>query len=141
MAVFEESGVSFQYPDNWALEREENETGWTVSLQGPGTAFAMVCLRNDAPDPGRMADAVLETLREDYPDLEEEPRVDTLAGRPAVGHDITFFSLDLTNTAWTRSIAGTQGTILMLCQTADLELDSEEPVLRAVCKSLRVEDV
>jgi hypothetical protein len=141
VAEFDESGVRFQYPDNWNLEREENDAGWTVSLQSPGTAFLMVSLREDAPDPGRMADAVLDTLREDYPDLEAEPRVDTLAGRPAVGHDVRFFSLDLTNTCWTRGILGSQGTVLVLCQTSDLELEEQEPVLRAICASLQVEDV
>ena len=32
----------------------------------------------------------------------------------AVGHDINFFSLDLTNTCWTRSLYGDRGTLLVL---------------------------
>jgi hypothetical protein len=141
MAEFEQSGVRFQYPENWRLEREHSDTGWTVTVQGPGTAFVMVCLREDAPDPVEVADSVLATLSEDYPGLEAEARVDTLAGRPAVGHDIRFFSLDLTNTCWTRSVSGTQGTVLVLCQATDLELEEAEPVLRAICASLTVEDL
>ena len=32
------------------------------------------------------------------------------------------------------------GTVLVLCQTNDLELEEYEPVLRAICASLRVEE-
>ena len=119
---FKEGGIRFQYPENWRLEREDNDSGWTVSLQSPDTAFLMVC------------------LREEYPDLEAEDCVDSLAGQPAVGHDIRFFSFDLTNTCWTRSIYGDTGTLLVLCQANDLELEQHEPVLRAICASLKVEE-
>jgi hypothetical protein len=139
-AIFEDAGVRFRYPENWQLEREDNEDGWTVSVQSPGTAFAMVCLRKDLPDADELVDATLETLREDYPDLEADDQVEQVAGQPAVGHDIRFFSFDLTNTCWTRSFATARGTVLVLCQTNDLELENAGPVLRAICASLTVED-
>src|SRR5207245_6353822 len=135
-----DAGIRFQYPENWRLEREANDTGWTVSLQSPSTAFMMVCLREDMPTPDEMAETALEALREDYPDLEADEAVGTLAGLPAVGHDIQFFSLDLTNTCWTRSFYSGRGTVLVLCQTNDLELERNEPVLRAVCASMQVDD-
>src|SRR6516225_12305412 len=101
-ARFDDGGIHFQYPENWQLAREENETGWTVSLQSPRTAFMMVCLREDLPTPDQLADAALDALREDYPGLEADDCVDNLAGQPAIGHDIRFISLDWTNTCWTR---------------------------------------
>ena len=136
---FKEGGIRFQYPENWRLEREDNDSGWTVSLQSPDTAFLMVCLREDMPTPDQMAGAALDALREEYPDLEAEDCVDSLAGQPAVGHDIRFFSFDLTNTCWTRSLYTDSGTLLVLCQANDLELEEYEPVLRAICSSLEVE--
>jgi hypothetical protein len=140
MAVrFDDGGIRFHYPENWRLEREENDTGWTVSLQSPGTAFMMVCLREDLPTPDQLADAALDALREEYPDLEADDCVDNLAGQPAIGHDIRFISLDLTNTCWTRTFYSSEGTVLVLCQANDLELEQHEPVLRAICKSLEVE--
>jgi hypothetical protein len=140
MAVrFDDGGIRFHYPENWRLEREENDTGWTVSLQSPGTAFMMVCLREDLPTPAQLADAALDALREDYPQLEADDTVDNLAGQPAIGHDIRFISLDLTNTCWTRSFYSSEGTVLVLCQANDLELEEHEPVLRAICKSLEVD--
>ena len=140
VARFEEAGVRFKYPENWRLEREENESGWTVSVHSPETAFLMLCLREDMPRTDEMAETALEALREEYPDLEAEDCVDSLAGQPAIGHDIRFFSFDLTNTCWTRSFYSTQGTVLLLCQFNDLETDRNEPVLRAICASLEVEN-
>ena len=139
-ARFDDGGIRFQYPENWRLEREENETGWTVSLQSPGTAFMMVCLREDLPTPDQVAEAALDALREEYPELEADDCVDNLAGQPAIGHDIRFISLDLTNTCWTRSFYSSEGTVLVLCQANDLELEEHEPVLRAICKSLEVDE-
>ena len=138
-ARFDDGGIHFQYPENWQLEREENETGWTVSLQSPGTAFMMLCLREDLPTPDQVAEAALDALREEYPELEADDCVDNLAGQPAIGHDIRFISLDLTNTCWTRSFYSSEGTVLVLCQANDLELEEHEPVLRAICKSLEVD--
>jgi len=139
-ARFDDGGIRFQYPENWRLEREENDTGWTISLQSPGTAFMMVCLREDMPTPDQVAEAALDALREDYPELEADDCVDNLAGQPAIGHDIRFISLDLTNTCWTRSFYSSEGTVLVLCQANDLELEEHEPVLRAICKSLEVDE-
>lgn len=139
-AAFAESGIRFRYPENWKLEREDNDTGWTVSVQSPGTAFLMVCLRQDMPTTDSLAEAALAALKEDYPELEADDCVDSVAGQPAVGHDIRFFSLDLTNTCWTRSFYTTYGTVLLLCQTNDLELEQNGAVLRAICASLEVEN-
>jgi hypothetical protein len=136
---FQEDGVWFQYPDSWRLEREENETGWAVLVQSPDTAFALISFDNSLPTTEETAEAALDALRADYPTLEAEERIDTLAGQMAVGHDIRFFSFDLTNTAWTRSIYSESGTLLVLCQANDLELEQHEPVLRAICASLKVE--
>ena len=36
---YQADGISFRYPDNWRLDREESADGWTVLLQSPGTAF------------------------------------------------------------------------------------------------------
>jgi len=140
VAVFEDAGIRLKYPENWRLEREENEAGWTVTLQSPDTAFLMLCLREDMPSTDQLVETTLEALREEYPDLEADDCVDSVAGQPAVGHDIRFFSFDLTNTCWTRSFYSAQGTFLLLCQYNDLETEKNEPVLRAICASLEVED-
>src|SRR5258708_35477434 len=120
---YQEAGIRFRYPDNWKLERENNENGWTVSVQSPGSTFLMVCLRDDMPTPDEMAHAALEALKEEYPDLEAEDCVESIAGQPATGHEIRFFSLDLTNTCFTRSFYSESGTVLVFWQASDLELE------------------
>ena len=139
-ARFERDGVSFQYPESWRLEREELEGGWSVTLQSPGTAFLTLTFDEGMPEVEAMADAALAALREVYPDLEADDRVEQFAGQMAVGHDVTFISLDLTNTCWTRSFQSDTGTLLLLCQSSDFEMEQYGPVLRAVCASLRVEE-
>jgi hypothetical protein len=140
VAEFHEGGLHFRYPENWKLERQETEDGWTVSLQSPGTAFMMVCLREDMPTTNQLADAALDALKEEYEELEADDCIEPLGGQTAVGHDISFFSLDLLNTCWTRSFYSAKGTVLVLCQVNDLEHETNEPVLRAICASLEVDE-
>jgi len=137
---FDQDGIHVTYPDNWRLEQEENEDGWTATIQSPGTAFALLCLRADHPEPADMTATALEVMREEYEQVDAEETVAALAGQPAVGHDIHFYSLDLTNTCWTRSLTTPQGTLLVMCQINDLELDQHEAVLRAICASLRIDE-
>src|SRR5437868_216534 len=133
---FYENGIAFRYPENWALEREEQETGWTVSVQSPETAFLSVTFDAGSPDIAGMADSALDTLRAEYPALEAEPKVESIAGQPAVGHDVRFFSFDLTNTAGIRSFRSESGTVLVLWQFNDLEEERSEPVLKAIRASI-----
>lgn len=137
---YQADGISFRYPDNWQLDREESADGWTVSLQSPGTAFLTLTCDHSGASIEEMAETALEALQADYPDLEAQPQVETLAGQMAVGHDIQFFSFDLTNTCWTRSLYSAASAVLVLCQTNDLELEQYEPILRAICASLKVEE-
>jgi hypothetical protein len=137
---FEQDGIRFRYPENWRLEREESDSGWTALVQSPDTAFVLVSMDEEMPEPEAMARTALEALREDYPDLEADDCVESVAGQPAVGHDIRFFSLDLTNTCWTRSFYSAGGTVLLMCQINDLELEKNEPVLKAICASLEVDE-
>ena len=140
MKQFHEDGIAFQYLENWRLDRESTDEGWTVLVQSPDTAFLVVSFDPNLPTTEEMAETALEALREDYPELESEPHVDTLAGQMAVGHDVRFFSLDLTNTCWIRSFYSDAGTVLVMCQSNDLELEQNEPIIRAICASMRVEE-
>jgi hypothetical protein len=139
-AEFNEGGIRLQYPENWSLVKEPTEEGWTVMIQSPETAFLLLTLREDSPEPELLVETALAALREDYKELEADSAVDTLAGQPAIGHDIRFFSLDLTNTCWTRSIETPQGTLLLMCQFNDLESDINQEVLKAMSASLQVEE-
>ena len=138
--LFHEAGVRFQYPESWQLTRDDVDGGWTVSVQSPDTAFFMLTFDEGMPDTDVVAETVLEALRAEYPDLEAEDALESLAGQPALGHNVRFFSLDLTNIACTRCFYSDTATILVMWQANDLELDQVEPIFKAMCASLRLED-
>jgi hypothetical protein len=137
---FQEDGLSFSYPDDWRIEHEEADDGWTVTLQSPGSAFALIQLDRNLPDPRQMVHEALETLKSDYPSLEAESALETVAGEMALGHDIEFFSLDMLNTAWTRSFFSLAGTVFVLCQATGADEEDYEPALRQICASMRHEE-
>ena len=139
-ARFDRDGIGLSYPESWKLEFEDSDTGWTISLQSPDTAFLLVSHYEDMPDLEQVAQTTLEAMQAEYADLESEEIFETVAGQPAVGHDIRFFALDLTNSCWVRSFYGAYGTVLVMWQATDMEMDKNGPVLDAICASLTVEE-
>lgn len=139
-AIFEDGGVRFLYPDNWTLERSDHDAGWAVTVQGPDTAFLTLAFREDASDPAAVADAAVAALRDDYPALETDPAVETIAGAPAVGHDVRFLSLDLPVTVKVRGLPLEAGCLLVMAQWADIDDSAGGPVLAAMLASLRLDD-
>ena len=98
--TYEDHGVRFEYPSEWTLEVTEDGPLTTIDLQHPdGVAFVLVSTDLSCPDPGEVADSVLETMREEYPDLEADPTEEVVNERLVSGYDVQFFSLDLSNTA------------------------------------------
>ena len=128
--VYSEDGLTFTYPDRWAVEREKTDTGWAVTLSSPESAFAVVRLDRDLPDPDYVAGQALAALRDVYPKLEAAPAVETIAGEMAVGHDVEFFSLDMLNTCWTRTFHGPAGTVFVLCQTTGADSEGMARIRR-----------
>lgn len=120
------------------LEREEIENGWLVTVQSPATSFLMIGIRSDRPAPETLAESTLDDLRSSYPELEFERGSTPIAGRLAHGYDVRFFLFDLTNTCWVRTFQTHRGTVLVLWQVSDLEMESHEPLLRAIYASLKV---
>jgi hypothetical protein len=137
--MFKRDGLSFQYPENWTVSPEPYGGGWSVTVQSPATAFLTLTLDERVPGMGELADVALEALRSEYKELDAEPVGATLAGRPAVGYDVEFFSLDLTNTCLIRSFATAAGTVLAVAEATDLE-ETNLAVLRAMLASIRVAD-
>jgi hypothetical protein len=140
VTTFERSGIRFQYPDNWQLDAEDTGDGWTATLQSPETAFVLVSLRPDAEGAAELADEALAALKAEYPELDAESAVGSLAGQPAVGHDIDFLTLDTAILCWTRCAETSAGPLLVMCQTSEYDRAQNEPVLRAICASLQIED-
>ena len=141
IATFDRDGICFQYPATWTAETEDaDDGGWTVTVLSPDTAFLLVALRPDANDPADLADQTLEVLKAEYKELDAENALGSLAGRPAIGHDIDFLTVDTTVTAWTRCLDTPGGPLLVMCQVSEFDRPRNEPVLRAAVASLTVEE-
>jgi hypothetical protein len=139
--TFSRSGVSFRYPANWACDAEETaDGGWTITVQSRETAFLLVSLRPDADDPAQVADEALEALKAEYKELDAENAVETLAGQVAIGHNIDFLTVDTPITCWTRCLNSPDGPLLLMGQTSEFDREANEPILRAVCASLKIEE-
>lgn len=138
--TFERDGIRFLYPAGWAVEpgEEPGEGEWSVSVHSPETAFILVSLRPDADTPADLADQTLDALRAEYKELDAANAVETLAGQPAIGHDLDFLTLDTAVTCWTRCLDTPAGPLLVMCQVSEHDRGRNEPVLRAVCSSLTV---
>jgi hypothetical protein len=130
--------IQFLYPENWELNESHNRDGLTVSLQSPYSMFLFLSYYNRPLAPDELADESLQTMAEEYPELDADPVAEMIADQPAVGHDVSFFSLDLTNTCWIRALSSGEHTLLIFAQTNDLDLEQGEQTFRGICGSLKI---
>ena len=136
-AVYQQFGVRFLYPENWSvLEEETDEWPRTVTLQSQETGFWTLQVYPPDQDAKAAVLAVIESIREVYPDLEVLPAKETIADAQAKGVDITFFYLDLLVEAKIRCVKTPSAVILWHYQAEGRELDKVEPVFQAIATSL-----
>jgi hypothetical protein len=140
-ATYEDHGIRFLYPEGWEIEVTDEASVATVALHAPdGLAFALVTVDDNRPAPTMIADQALEAMREEYPALEASPARETINGHNAVGHDIEFISLDLTNNCAIRCFRTDRRTVLVFGQWSDLEDEDAGAVVAAVRHSFEETD-
>ena len=90
--VYEDHGVRFEYPSDWTVEVTDEDEVTTVDLQHPeGVAFVLVRTDESCSDPEETSDLALEAMREEYPELDDSPVMETLGEHVVTGHDVEFF--------------------------------------------------
>ena len=141
VATYDDHGIRFEYPGEWELEENDEDDVMTVSIQSPeGLAFALVTVDESCPAPAEVADEALEAMREEYPGLDAVPALETIDGHPAVGHDVEFISLDMTNACAIRCFRTPRRTVLVFGQWSDLEAEVNEPAIQGVRRTLTETD-
>ena len=136
-AQFNSLGISFQYPDNWTLDDSDARLGRkSVTVYGPGGAFWSVVIHPISAEPAKMSAAVVEAMKQEYDSLEAETAEETIAGRTLQGFNLAFYCLDLTSTAWIRSLRVDKTTYTIFCQAEDREFESVRLVFLAMTTSL-----
>lgn len=136
-SVFEQSGLRFEYPENWILDEASEDQVEQVVVSSPNTAFWHLTKYSPDADIELLFDEALAALRTEYQDMETEPAGDLLVeDRQLAGFDVGFICLDLTNTCWLRGFQTDDATYLLLCQAEDREFAQVSPVFQAMLASL-----
>lgn len=136
-ATYQKLGLTFQYPDTWALDEGEALEGEkSVSVYSPGGAFWSVSVHPTSQGPQELVDTALNAMKQVYDELDAEAVEETVSETELIGCDINFYCLDLTNTAVVRSCRRDKNTLLIFWQADDRELAEVESVFRAITQSL-----
>jgi hypothetical protein len=139
--IYDDRGIRFEYPGDWELEVTDDGPLTTVAVQAPGgLAFALVTVDDSCPAPAEVADQALEALREEYPVLDAAPTLETINGHRAVGHDIEFISLDMTNACTIRCFRTPRRTVLLFGQWSDLVDEESEASLVSLRRTFEETD-
>lgn len=139
--AYGDKGLRFDYPENWEFEgSEEGEIRTLSAVEPDGLAFVIITIDPARPDPAEIAAVALETMREDYPDLDSLPVAESFNGHAAVGHDVEFMTLDLSNSAVIRCFRTSSRTILAFGQWSDLSFDDLGELVRNILHSIEETD-
>ncbi len=134
--VFEGHGIRFEYPEDWILHEQSSAEEITLTVQSPDSSFWSLTLIMDRPDPRRVLDAILDTFREEYSEIDVYPSEVLLAEQPTESCELDFVCHELIGSAFLRAVAAPDFTLLVLYQGADLELDSTQPLMEKITNSL-----
>ena len=138
--IYSAHGIQFSYPKEWELQEKANGPDVTISVQSPNTAFWMLSLFRDRPEPRDVLETVLNTFEDEYEELDVYKVTAPLCHRPTLARDIDFVCHELLNCAFARVFRTAHQTVLVLYQVYDRELDEEGEILDAMTKSLECAD-
>jgi hypothetical protein len=136
MAVFEEHGVRFEYPDNWELSHEHHDDDFSVTVESEGTAFWMLSVLQGRPIAEDVIAAALESFEAEYDSVDVYECSDRICMLPTVAKDVDFYELEMVNRASLRACETDDTTIFVLLQMSDTERAEAEPLLKAISDSL-----
>lgn len=136
-AKFDSFGIAFQYPDNWTLDEEDVHAGQNcATVYSPGGGFWSVAIHPSSTQPAELAVAVVEAMKGEYEELEVADARQTIAGHQLVGYNLSFYYLDLINTAEIRCLRTDKASYSIFCQAEDREFDEIRPIFKAMATSL-----
>jgi hypothetical protein len=137
VGTFEKQGIHFQYPENWELtEDTSTPESLTITLQSPGSAFWLLRILDLDNSPERLVAEVLNSMRQEYDELEATMVQQRLHEVDTVGYDMQFYCLDLLVNSHVRSFVVDERAYLMMYQAEDREFDEMLPVFQAVITSM-----
>ncbi len=138
MNLFQEYGISFEYPDDWELSKEVNETSGEiqVSVSGGDSSFWMISVFIVEISAEVLLNRALDIFREEYDELDVYEKTIKLAGKDCLGRDIEFVCSELINSAYLRTFETELFTAFVLYQGTDQDLQESLKDLEAISESL-----
>lgn len=136
-AIYENFGVRFLYPENWAIT-DEIDGGWprSVTLQSPETGFWSLHAYPPDQEPKPIVKELIAAIQAEFRDIEALPTKESFGETATTGVDLAFFYLDLLVEAKIRCLRTPSTTLVWLYQAESREFETIEPVFRAITVSL-----
>lgn len=135
--IYEKHGVRFDYPASWEIEETLDGEVASVAVSIPdGLGFVVITTDPTCPDPNLASAEALEALREEYPNLDSTQVMEVINGQTTVGHDVEFFTLDMTNSASIRCFRTPRRTVLCFGQWSDLGDEATAEHVRSILQSI-----
>ena len=147
MAVFDQYGIRFAYPDDWEQVEERDDLRVTVTIESPEGGLWSVSLMFDGSDPEDVIDAALDGFREEYDEIDiyegwpnRADAAETVAGTmgEAELRQVEFVAEQLINSAWLRAIPLPLYTVFEFYQVNDHFAAADLEELEAISRSLTV---
>lgn len=138
-ALYESSAFCFQYPENWRLVEDTDDTASdVVTVESPQGAIWTLACHDKGVDPKSLCLAALDALREEkeYVDFEVTAVEDEIVGLPSTGYDVYFSCIELIVAARIRCFCQNHQIFLTLSQAEIRDHEALEPVFAAMAHSL-----
>lgn len=134
---FNENGVQFLFPENWTMiDDAHSDAVVDVMVQAPGGAFWTLQAFDGGLKTEDLLDTALESLGEEYEDLEASPYEIEIGTSLGVGYDLSFFCLDFLVTGKLLAFVNDERVYLVLYQAEQKDFDEFEAVFQAITTSL-----
>lgn len=142
MKLFNEYGISFEYPDDWELTKQVDEEHGEIqiSVSSEESSFWVISLYVVDIPPEDLLNRSLEVFRDEYDELDIYKTDVKLAGKTCLARDLEFVCSELINSAFLRVFQTELFTAFVLYQATDQELQKTRKDLEAISASLDVFD-
>ena len=134
-ATYDNFGVKFLYPENWDLAEDVADDPKSISLQTPGGGFWSLHVYEGEQSVDALVDEVMDNIREEYSDVEQESVSEQFGETEAFGFDLNFICLDFVVAAEVRCGTHLGRSFVVLCQAEDTEFEKVGPVFKAITHS------
>lgn len=138
-AVFHKHGVRFEFPDDWTVTEDATSTEVCVTVSGEAASFWSITLFFDRPSPEDVAETVVRAFEDEYESVDVYPSNFEVGSVPAVGANLEFLALDLTNSAYVRVCRTQRFTAVVLYQGTDHELAEGLRDLESISSTIEFE--